>query len=63
MLTCTWYRVSVNENGMCYSNYGKSKAMAENHGEDLASAVLWADQALRFANHDLYPGQICEGEK
>lgn len=63
MLHAHLHVVSVNEKGMCYSEYGKSKAMAENHGEDLTSAVLRSDQASTFANHDLYSGRIWEGEK
>ena len=59
-LACTWYRVSVNENGTCCSQYGKSKAVGENHVEDLTSAVLWSGQASRFAKHDMYSGQIWE---
>lgn len=36
VLVCTWYRVSVPENGMWYSQNDKSKAVGK------ASAILWS---------------------
>lgn len=52
--SCTWYRVCINVNAMCYSQYDKSKAVGEKHGEDLTSAILCSGQDLRFARHEAY---------
>lgn len=62
MLVCTWYRVSVHENDMWYSQSDKSKAVGDQRGKNLTLAVLWPGRGSQFAKHEVYWGQIWEGE-
>lgn len=40
VLVCTWYRVSVHENGMWYSQDDKSKPVGKESGEDISHPVI-----------------------